>query len=141
LPLAELRRDLRPHVRWPLELDHHRQLPDLHRGVRLQQNGLRLRHGVRAVRLHRGPDADRAADREGTMSSTMTIRTRRRRLTRTGRIRVLYVAILLVATLAVLFPFLWMVSIALTPAELAFRDVKIWPDSPTLENFVIALTG
>ncbi len=74
------------------------------------------------------------------MSSTMTIRTRRRRLTRTGRIRVLNMAILLVATLAVLFPFLWMVSIALTPAELAFRDVKIWPDSPTLENFVTALT-
>src|SRR5690625_5999716 len=44
-----------------------------------------------------------------------------------------------ISTLLVLFPFIWMLSLAFTPADDAFRDVKIWPDNPTFENFVTAL--
>ncbi|MGP9538364.1 carbohydrate ABC transporter permease [Brachybacterium sp. AOP43-C2-M15] len=72
--------------------------------------------------------------------TTATQPTRRPRLTRAGRARALNMVLLLIATLLVLFPFLWMVSLAVTPAEDAFRDVKIWPDAPTIDNFVTALT-
>lgn len=58
---------------------------------------------------------------------------------RTGRARIVNFVLLLIATLLVLFPFIWMLSLAFTPAEDAFRDVKIWPDNPTFENFVTAL--
>lgn len=59
--------------------------------------------------------------------------------TRAARARFLNLFLLLVATLLVLFPFIWMLSLAFTPSEDAFRDVKIWPDKPTFENFVTAL--
>jgi len=58
---------------------------------------------------------------------------------RARRNRIVNFALLLVATLLVLFPFIWMLSLAFTPADDAFRDVKIWPDEPTFENFVTAL--
>lgn len=74
------------------------------------------------------------------MSTAPTTSVRRFRVTRAGRARYLNIALLLIATLAVLFPFVWMVSLAFTPAESAFRDVKLWPDEPTLDNFVTALT-
>lgn len=77
---------------------------------------------------------------ERTMSPAAVLRPRRFRITRTGRTRILNMVLLLIATALVLFPFLWMVSLAFTPAEAAFRDVKLWPDSPTLDNFVTALT-
>ena len=62
------------------------------------------------------------------------------RLTRDRRSTGLNVALLLIATAIVLFPFLWMISLAFTPAQDAFREVTLWPDSPTFQNFVTALT-
>lgn len=72
----------------------------------------------------------------------MTTTAHRRRPARSHlrRSRGLNMALLLVATLLVLFPFLWMVSIAFTPADQAFRDVSLFPSDPTLENFTTALT-
>src|SRR5690606_5309136 len=127
--------------RWTPELDHDRELPDLYRGIRLQQHGISLRHGVRAVRLHRRSDTDRAAGWKGAMS-TATVKKPRNRFvgTRARRSRTTNFVLLLAVTLLVLFPFIWMIGLAFTPAELAFRDVKIWPDQPTWENFVTALT-
>lgn len=67
-------------------------------------------------------------------------RARRPRLTRARRSKGLNIALLLIATAVVLFPFLWMISLAFTPAQEAFRDVKLWPSNPTFQNFVTALT-
>ncbi|APX35046.1 hypothetical protein BH708_18200 [Brachybacterium sp. P6-10-X1] len=61
-------------------------------------------------------------------------------MTRDRRSTGLNVALLLIATAIVLFPFLWMISLAFTPAQDAFREVTLWPDSPTFQNFVTALT-
>ena len=55
---------------------------------------------------------------------------------RSAQGRIVNFVLLLAATLLVLFPFIWMLSLAFTPADDAFRDVKIWPDNP---NFVTAL--
>ncbi|WP_083713798.1 carbohydrate ABC transporter permease [Brachybacterium sp. P6-10-X1] len=75
------------------------------------------------------------------MTGTVTDRgARRPRLTRDRRSTGLNVALLLIATAIVLFPFLWMISLAFTPAQDAFREVTLWPDSPTFQNFVTALT-
>ncbi|GAA1484329.1 carbohydrate ABC transporter permease [Brachybacterium fresconis] len=75
------------------------------------------------------------------MTSTLDDRKARRpRVTRSDRGRALNIALLLIATAVVLFPFLWMISLAFTPAQEAFRDVKLWPSSPTFQNFVTALT-
>jgi len=65
---------------------------------------------------------------------------RRFRMTRTRRAGLVNIVLLLIVTALVLFPFLWMISLAFTPAEAAFRDVKIWPDNPTWSNFLTALS-
>lgn len=64
----------------------------------------------------------------------------RRRLTFQHRSRLLNLVVLFAATLLVLFPFMWMISLAFTPPDQTFRDVKILPDEVTWENFVTALT-
>ncbi len=66
--------------------------------------------------------------------------TRRSRMTRTRKAQIVNIVLLTVVTLLVLFPFVWMVSLAFTPAESAFRDVTLWPANPTWDNFVTALT-
>jgi multiple sugar transport system permease protein len=49
-------------------------------------------------------------------------------------------ALIAVATVLVLVPFAWMVSIAFTPADRAFGSVGLIPQNPTLANFQAALT-
>lgn len=44
------------------------------------------------------------------------------------------------ASLIVLAPFIWMVSLAFTPADQAFGSVSLIPAQPTFDNFVTALT-
>lgn len=68
------------------------------------------------------------------MISVMHRRTRRR-LTRFGKS-----TLVLGVSLLVLTPFLWMVSLAFTPAEKAFSSVSLIPSEPTLDNFATALT-
>lgn len=46
-----------------------------------------------------------------------------------------------IATLAVLTPFLWMLSLAFTSADKAFATNNLIPRSPTTTNFVTALTS
>ncbi|TCC61119.1 carbohydrate ABC transporter permease [Kribbella pittospori] len=46
-----------------------------------------------------------------------------------------------VATLVVLTPFIWMVSLAFTSADQAFSASNLIPESPTTANFVTALTS
>ncbi|GAA1490236.1 carbohydrate ABC transporter permease [Brachybacterium sacelli] len=75
------------------------------------------------------------------MTDTTADRTARRpRVSRSERSKAVNLVLLLLATIVVLFPFLWMVSLAFTPAQDAFREVKLWPDRPTFENFMTALT-
>lgn len=62
------------------------------------------------------------------------------RMTRTGREKIVNIVLLTIVTLLVLFPFVWMVSLAFTPADAAFHDVTLWPADPTWDNFVTALT-
>jgi multiple sugar transport system permease protein len=50
-------------------------------------------------------------------------------------------AVLLIATLAVLTPFLWMLSLAFTPADRAFSTSQLIPQSPTMTNFTTALSS
>src|ERR1700754_2872160 len=39
----------------------------------------------------------------------------------------------------VLFPFFWMISVSLKPATEPFAiPARLWPDHPTLENYVLA---
>jgi multiple sugar transport system permease protein len=45
----------------------------------------------------------------------------------------------IVLALIILLPFFWMVSVSLKPAEEPFAiPAKLWPDHPTLENYVTA---
>jgi multiple sugar transport system permease protein len=46
-----------------------------------------------------------------------------------------------VATLVVLTPFIWMLSLAFTSADQAFGTSRLIPESPTTANFVTALTS
>lgn len=48
---------------------------------------------------------------------------------------------LAVTTLVVLTPFIWMVSLAFTPADRAFATTELIPRSPTTENFEAVLTS
>jgi multiple sugar transport system permease protein len=48
------------------------------------------------------------------------------------------VLVLTVATVLVLMPFVWMVSLAFTPEEDAFTSLRLIPEHPTLDNFVAA---
>lgn len=68
------------------------------------------------------------------MTSVMHRHTRRR-LSRFGKS-----TLVLGVSLLVLTPFLWMVSLAFTPADKAFSSVSLIPSEPTLDNFVTALT-
>lgn len=43
-------------------------------------------------------------------------------------------------SLIVLAPFIWMVSLAFTPADQAFGSVSLIPAEPTFDNFITALT-
>lgn len=47
--------------------------------------------------------------------------------------------VVLASSLLVLTPFLWMVSMAFTPAESAFGDANLIPAEPTFDNFVRAV--
>ena len=45
----------------------------------------------------------------------------------------------IILALIILLPFFWMVSVSLKPAGEPFAiPAKLWPDSPTLENYVTA---
>lgn len=46
-----------------------------------------------------------------------------------------------VATVVVVLPFLWMISLAFTSADKAFSTNELIPTSPTMTNFVTALTS
>lgn len=50
-------------------------------------------------------------------------------------------AALLTATILVLIPFLWMISLAFTPADQAFATSQFIPENPTIDNFVTAITS
>ncbi|WP_129842904.1 carbohydrate ABC transporter permease [Streptomyces sp. RFCAC02] len=58
----------------------------------------------------------------------------RRPRTVTGR-RPGSLAVLVITTLLVLVPFLWMLSLAFTPEEAAFGSARLIPSHPTLDNF------
>ncbi|MDQ8731102.1 carbohydrate ABC transporter permease [Bradyrhizobium sp. LHD-71] len=48
-------------------------------------------------------------------------------------------AVLFVTCAATVFPLIWMVSSAFTPNELiSAKTVRLWPETPTLSNFVLA---
>ncbi|WP_371400630.1 carbohydrate ABC transporter permease [Kribbella sp. NBC_00662] len=49
--------------------------------------------------------------------------------------------VLIAVTIAVLVPFLWMLSLAFTPADRAFAASDLIPSSPTMTNFATALTS
>lgn len=68
------------------------------------------------------------------MTSVMHRHTRRR-LSRFGKS-----TLVLGVSLLVLTPFLWMLSLAFTPADKAFSSVSLIPSEPTVDNFVTALT-
>lgn len=60
-----------------------------------------------------------------------------RRKTLVGRLPL--VILQLVIAFLVLFPFLWMLSVSLKPATEPFAiPARLWPDNPTLENYVLA---
>lgn len=63
----------------------------------------------------------------------------RRRANLTGRRTAGSVLVLAVASVVVVFPFLWMISIAFTPESQAFGSVSLIPSEPTLNNFTRAL--
>lgn len=49
------------------------------------------------------------------------------------------IALQLVLAFLVLFPFFWMISVSLKPAAEPFAiPARLWPDHPTLENYVLA---
>ncbi len=51
------------------------------------------------------------------------------------------IAVLVIASLLVFAPFLWMISLAFTPEAEAFGSTSLIPSDPTLENFGAALDG
>jgi multiple sugar transport system permease protein len=51
------------------------------------------------------------------------------------------ILVLVVATVLVLVPFLWMVSLAFTPEEAAFGTARLVPADPTIDNIVRAQSG
>ncbi|MEQ1956540.1 carbohydrate ABC transporter permease [Mesorhizobium sp. CN2-181] len=54
--------------------------------------------------------------------------------------RYVLMALQLVVAFLVLFPFFWMVSVSLKPGAEPFAiPARLWPDNPTLENYVLAL--
>lgn len=67
--------------------------------------------------------------------TTVVHRRTRRRLSRFTKL-----ALVLAVSLLVLTPFLWMISLAFTPADQAFSSVSLIPSQPTLDNFTTALT-
>src|SRR5699024_9329417 len=135
LPVPKLCGDIRPDIRGAPELHHHGELSDLHRGLRLLQHGLGLSDGLRAVRLHCRAHVGGAPSPEGTLTTTH-VRTARKLLPGSCSARGLFVnfVLLLAATLLVLFPSFWMLTLAFTPADEAFRYAKSWPATPTFEN-------
>jgi multiple sugar transport system permease protein len=64
---------------------------------------------------------------------------RRRRSNLSGRRTPGSVLVLAIAAILVIFPFLWMISIAFTPEEQAFGSPSLIPADPTLGNFGTAL--
>ncbi len=53
--------------------------------------------------------------------------------------RIFRIALLTTATLLVLTPFAWMVSLSFTPNEVAFGGVALIPENPTLDNYSTAI--
>ncbi|MFD5226106.1 carbohydrate ABC transporter permease [Microbacterium sp. NPDC058342] len=53
--------------------------------------------------------------------------------------RILRAALLFTASVLVLTPFAWMVSLSFTPSEVAFGSVSLLPANPTLENYETAI--
>lgn len=80
---------------------------------------------------------DRVAPASTTPRRPAPWRGRRRRLHQQDRLT--RAVLLLTASVLVLVPFAWMVSLAFTPSEQAFGAVDLVPDDPTLENFRTAL--
>lgn len=66
---------------------------------------------------------------------------RRRRSLTVGARRPGSITALVIATVLVLVPFLWMISLAFTPEEQAFGSSSLVPSDPTLENFLRAWSG
>ena len=62
------------------------------------------------------------------------------RRTRRGVSKTVKLIFVFGTSLLVLSPFIWMVSLAFTPAEQAFGTVSLIPAEPTLDNFATALT-
>jgi multiple sugar transport system permease protein len=62
------------------------------------------------------------------------------RRTRRGVSKTVKLIFVFGTSLVVLSPFIWMVSLAFTPAEQAFGTVSLIPAEPTLDNFSTALT-
>ncbi|MGO2750612.1 MAG: carbohydrate ABC transporter permease [Pseudoclavibacter sp.] len=51
------------------------------------------------------------------------------------------VALLVLITLTMMFPFYWMLVTALTPeGQATSTEFRLWPSEPTLDNFVLAFT-
>ncbi|MEM1285015.1 MAG: carbohydrate ABC transporter permease [Pseudomonadota bacterium] len=56
-----------------------------------------------------------------------------------AKTRALLIAFQILVALFVLLPFFWMVSVSLKPTTEPFAiPARLWPDSPTLENYVTA---
>lgn len=74
--------------------------------------------------------------------TTSTIKTRegarRRRRNIRGAGRIGSTVVLVVLSLLVLAPFIWMISLAFTPENEAFGSVSLIPENPTLDNFTTA---
>ncbi|MGO2541330.1 MAG: carbohydrate ABC transporter permease [Specibacter sp.] len=62
------------------------------------------------------------------------------RRTRRGVSKTVKLIFVFGTSLLVLSPFIWMVSLAFTPADQAFGTVSLIPAEPTLDNFATALT-
>ena len=55
------------------------------------------------------------------------------------RTRLALIALQIVLAVVILLPFLWMLSVSLKPADEPFAiPARLWPENPTLENYVTA---
>lgn len=84
------------------------------------------------------PD-ERPAPRDAAAHSGRSTRTGRPVLSLGRRRRIPGRIVLVIATLVVLLPFAWMISISFTPDEDAFASASLIPDNPTVQNYVDAV--
>ncbi len=73
------------------------------------------------------------------MTSTVFTRRSPSIAARTRASRATRITLIILVTLLILVPFVWMISIAFTPAEKAFGSINLIPSNPTLDNFGAAL--